>query len=112
MKRYGMGSDSAAALVISRRGMGIYFEKLPERSALQTGIKPTARKHVFSHWQSFSSHYKSVKSRNDWFAKPILTGSHGNSSSNTGVTVSEATVKGNSKALKKIGQKPCHVAWV
>lgn len=31
MRRYGMGSDSAAGLVLARRGMGIYYEKLPAR---------------------------------------------------------------------------------
>ncbi len=42
MRRYGMGSDTAAALVIARRGMGIYHEKLPARYALQTSVRPEA----------------------------------------------------------------------
>lgn len=112
MKRYGMGSDSAAALVISRRGMGIYLEKLPARYALQSELKTQPRKHVFAHWQSFSGHYKLVRTRNDWFGETILTGCQSNSSHDTGNTVIEATVKGISKAQVKRSNQLCSVSWV
>ncbi len=46
MRRYGMGSDSAAALVLARRGMGIYHERLLARYAFQTSVRPEARKHA------------------------------------------------------------------
>jgi IS605 OrfB family transposase len=84
MRRYGMGSDSAAALVIARRGMGIYYEKLLARYALQSGIQASPRKHVFAHWQRFNGHYKKIGSRNAWFGIPNLTGSIGDSLVNTG----------------------------
>lgn len=84
MRRYGMGSDSAAALVIARRGVGIYYEKLPARYAFQTSVHPKARKHVFAHWQRFNKHYKNVGSRNAWFDSPNLTGSTGDGLANTG----------------------------
>ena len=84
MRRYGMGSDSAAGLVIARRGMGIYYEKLPARYALQSSIRPEPRKHVFAHWQRFNRYYKNVGSRNAWFGIPNLTGSTGDGLANTG----------------------------
>lgn len=84
MRRYGMGSDSAAGLVLARRGMGIYYEVLPARYALQTSVRPAARKHVFAHWQKFNRHYKNAGSRNAWFATPNLTGSTGESLVDTG----------------------------
>jgi IS605 OrfB family transposase len=84
MRRYGMGSDSAAALVIARRGMGIYYEKLPARYALQSSIRPEPRKHVFAHWQRFNRYYKKYGSRNAWFGLPNLTGSTGDGLANTG----------------------------
>jgi IS605 OrfB family transposase len=84
MRRYGMGSDSAAALVIARRGMGITHEKLPARYALQSSIRPEPRKHVFAHWQRFNRYYKNVGSRNAWFGVPNLTGSTGDGLANTG----------------------------
>ncbi len=84
MRRYGMGSDSAAALVLARRGMGIYHERLLARYALQTSVHPEARKHVFAHWHRFNSHYLKIGSRNGWFAIPNLTGSTGDSLANTG----------------------------
>lgn len=108
MKRYGMGSDSAAALVIARRGMGIYFESLPARYAFQkdgSEMIPSPRKHVFAHWQSFSSRYTIVKSRNDWFSTPILTGLLGKSSFDT-------DLQEKVKAPKRKGEKPCQVSWV
>jgi hypothetical protein len=84
MRRYGMGSDCAAALVIARRGMGIYYEKLPARYALQSEIQASPRKHVFAHWQRFNKYYKKIGSRNAWFAVPNLTGSIGYSLVDTG----------------------------
>jgi len=114
MKRYGMGSDSAAGLVIARRGMGIYFESLPARYAFQkdgTAMLPIPRKHVFAHWQSFSSRYKAVKSRNDWFSTPILTGLLGKSSEDTG-SAELSLAKNESKARPRKGEKPCQVSWV
>ena len=84
MRRYGMGSDSAAALVLARRGMGIYHERLLARYAFQTSVHPEARKHVFAHWQRFNKHYLEVGSRNAWFGIPNLTGSTGNGLVNTG----------------------------
>ncbi|GAB1541631.1 hypothetical protein NUACC21_43030 [Scytonema sp. NUACC21] len=84
MKRYGMGSDSAAGLVLARRGMNIYYEKLPARYALQTSIQPEPRKHVFAHWQRFHKHYLKLGSRNAWFSTPTLTGSAGDGLVNTG----------------------------
>lgn len=111
MKRYGMGSDTAAALVISRRGMGIYHEKLPAKYAFETGCEPTERKHVFAHWQSFSSHFKSVKTRNEWFKMLDLTGQQSNSGSDTGSTVDGETVKRTSKAQEQT-VKACSVSWV
>ena len=107
MKRYGMGSDSAAALVIARRGMGIYFESLPARYAFQkdgSAMIPSPRKHVFAHWQSFSGRYRIVKSRNDWFSTPILTGLLGKSSFDT-------CLPEKGKAPKRKGEKPCQVSW-
>jgi IS605 OrfB family transposase len=114
MKRYGMGSDSAAGLVIARRGMGIYFESLPARYAFQkdgTVMLPSPRKHVFAHWQSFSGRYKVVKSRNDWFSLPILTGLLGKSSEDTG-SAELSSVKNEPKARQRKGEKPCQVSWV
>jgi len=84
MRRLGMGSDSAAALVLARRGMGIYHEKMPARYAFQTSVRPETRKHVFAHWQRFNKYYKSVGSRNAWFRLPNLTGSTGDGLVNTG----------------------------
>jgi IS605 OrfB family transposase len=97
MRRYGMGSDSAAGLVLARRGMGIYYEKMPARYALQTSIQSEARKHVFAHWQRFNGHYRKVGSRNAWFGIPNLTGSTGDALTNTESTVNQ-TVKGTLKA--------------
>ena len=96
MRRYGMGSDSAAGLVLARRGMGIYYEKLPARYAFQTSVHPEARQHVFAHWQCFNSYYKKIGFRNSWFA-PNLTGSTGDGLVNTVRTINEM-VKGTSKA--------------
>ncbi|KYC34712.1 hypothetical protein WA1_49160 [Scytonema hofmannii PCC 7110] len=84
MRRYGMGSDSAAGLVLARRGMGIYYEKLPARYACQTSVRPEARQHVFAHWQRFNKYYLKVASRNTWFGTPTLTGSAGEGLANTG----------------------------
>ncbi|MBW4670754.1 MAG: IS200/IS605 family accessory protein TnpB-related protein [Cyanomargarita calcarea GSE-NOS-MK-12-04C] len=84
MRRYGMGFDSAAGLVIARRGMGIYYEKLPARYALQSQIQASPRKHVFAHWQRFNRYYRNVGSRNAWFGIPNLTGSTGDGLANTG----------------------------
>ncbi|GAA6624308.1 IS200/IS605 family accessory protein TnpB-related protein [Scytonema sp. NUACC26] len=84
MKRYGMGSDSAAGLVLARRGMGIYHEKLPARYAFQTSVRPEARQHVFAHWQRFHKHYLKLGSRHAWFGTPTLTGSAGDGLVNTG----------------------------
>lgn len=89
MRRYGMGSDSAAGLVLARRGMGIYHEKMPARYALQTSVQPEARKHVFAHWQRFHSHYLKIGSRHDWFSSPNLTDSTGDSLANTESTINE-----------------------
>ena len=83
MRRLGMGSDSAAALVLARRGMGIYHERLLARYAFQTSVQPEARKHVFAHWQRFNKHYLEVGSRNAWFSIPNLTGSTGDGLANT-----------------------------
>ena len=83
MRRLGMGSDSAAALVLARRGMGIYHERLLARYAFQTSVHPEARKHVFAHWQRFNKHYLEVGSRNAWFSIPNLTGSTGDGLANT-----------------------------
>jgi IS605 OrfB family transposase len=95
MGRYGMGSDSAAALVIARRGMGIYYEKLPARYALQSEIQASPRKHVFAHWQRFNKHYKKIDSRNAWFGVPNLTGSIGDSLVDTGYQeITKAQVRG------------------
>ncbi|GAA6621388.1 IS200/IS605 family accessory protein TnpB-related protein [Scytonema sp. NUACC26] len=77
MKRYGMGSDSAAGLVLARRGMGIYYERMPARYAFQTSVRPEARQHVFAHWQRFHKHYLKQGSRHAWFGTPTLTGSVG-----------------------------------
>ena len=60
MRRYSMGSDSAAAHTIARRGMGIYHEKMPARYAFQSSIQTEPRKHVFAHWQRFNKHYLEV----------------------------------------------------
>lgn len=87
MRRYGMGSDSAAALVIARRGMGIYHERMPARYAFQSSIQTEPRKHVFAHWQRFNQHYLEVGSRNAWYGTPTLTGSTGDSLVNTGSTI-------------------------
>lgn len=107
MRRYGMGSDSAAALVLARRGMGIYHEKLLARYAFQTSVHPEARKHVFAHWQSFNSYYKKVGFRNSWFA-PNLTGSTGDGSVNTVCTINEV-VKGTNKASARARESnPLH----
>ncbi|MUG97884.1 IS200/IS605 family element transposase accessory protein TnpB [Scytonema sp. UIC 10036] len=84
MRRYGMGSDSAAGLVLARRGMGIYYEKMPARYAFQTSIRPEARQHVFAYWQRFNKHYLKIGSRHAWFGLPNLTGSTGDSLANTG----------------------------
>jgi hypothetical protein len=84
MRRYGMGSDSAAGLVLARRGMGIYHERMPARYACQTSVHPEARQHVFAHWQRFRKHYLKVGSRNAWFGTPTLTGSAGDGLANTG----------------------------
>ena len=84
MRRLGMGSDSAAAHTIARRGMGFYYEKMPARYALPTSVRPEARKHVFAHWQRFNRHYLNAGSRNAWFGLPNLTGSTGDSLANTG----------------------------
>lgn len=84
MKRYGMGSDSAAGLVLARRGMNIYYEKLPARYALQSSIQSEPRQHVFAHWQRFNKYYLKVGSRNTWFGTPTLTGSAGEGLANTG----------------------------
>ncbi len=46
MRRYGMGSDSAAAHIIARRGMGIYYERCSARYAFQTSVHPEARQHA------------------------------------------------------------------
>ncbi|MUG96721.1 IS200/IS605 family element transposase accessory protein TnpB [Scytonema sp. UIC 10036] len=84
MRRYGMGSDSAAGLVLARRGMNIYYERMPARYAFQTSIQPEARQHVFAHWQRFNKHYLKPGSRNAWFGTPTLTGSAGDGLANTG----------------------------
>ncbi|KYC39260.1 hypothetical protein WA1_31455 [Scytonema hofmannii PCC 7110] len=84
MKRYGMGSDSAAGLVLARRGMNIYYEKLPARYAFQSSIQTEPRQHVFAHWQRFHKHYLKLGSRNAWFGLPTLTGSAGDGLVNTG----------------------------
>ncbi|MUG94870.1 IS200/IS605 family element transposase accessory protein TnpB [Scytonema sp. UIC 10036] len=84
MRRYGMGSDSAAGLVLARRGMNIYYERMPARYALQSSIQPEPRQHVFAHWQGFNKHYLEVGSRNAWFGTPTLTGSAGDGLANTG----------------------------
>jgi len=84
MCRYGMGSDSAAALIIARRGMGFYYEKMPARYALQTSVRPEPRKHVFAYWHRFNKYYKNAGSRNAWFGTPNLTGSTGDGLANTG----------------------------
>ena len=97
MRRYGMGNDSAAGLVLARRGMGIYHEWLPARYALQTSIQAEARQHVFAHWQRFRKYYLEQGSRNAWFA-PNLTGSTGDSSMNTGNTTFNQVVKRIPKA--------------
>ena len=103
MRRYGMGSDSAAGLVLARRGMGIYHERLPARYAFQTSIQAEARQHVFAHWQRFGKYYLEQGSRNAWFA-PNLTGSSGSSSMNTGSTANEV-VKRTLKA--SVGGREC-----
>ncbi len=90
MRRYGMGSDSAASLVLARRGMGFYHEKMPARYAFQTSVRPEARQHVFAHWQRFNKYYLNVGSRNAWFSSPNLTGSIGDSLADT---VSQETFK-------------------
>jgi IS605 OrfB family transposase len=77
MRRYGMGSDSAAGLILARRGMNIYYERMPARYAFQSSIQTEPRKHVFAHWQRFNKHYLEVGSRNAWFAILTLTGSTG-----------------------------------
>lgn len=97
MRRYGMGSDSSAALVIARRGMRIYHERLLARYAFQTSVRPEARKHVFAHWQRFNKYYLKVGSRNAWFSSPNLTGSTSDSSVNTVRTIN-SVVKRTSKA--------------
>lgn len=97
MRRYGMGSDTAAALVIGRRGMGIYYERMPARYAFQSSIQAEPRKHVFAHWQKFNKHYRKTGSRNVWFTIPNLTGSTGDTLTNTVYTVNK-TVKGMNKA--------------
>lgn len=97
MRRYGMGSDTAAGFVIARRGMGIYYEKMPARYAFQSSIQAEPRKHVFAHWQKFNKHYKKAGSRSVWFTIPNLTGSTGDTLTNTVHTVKKA-VKGMSKA--------------
>ncbi len=84
MRRYGMGSDSAAGLVLARRGMGIYHERMPARYALQSSIPSEPRKHVFAYWQMFNKYYLKVGSRNAWFGTPTLTGSAGDGLANTG----------------------------
>jgi IS605 OrfB family transposase len=95
MRRYGMGSDSAAALVIARRGMGIYYEKLLARYALQSEIQASPRKHVFAHWQRFNKYYKKIGSRSAWFGVPNLTGSIGDSLVDTGYQeITKAQVQG------------------
>lgn len=97
MRRYGMGSDSSAALVIARRGMRIYHERLLARYAFQTSVQSEARKHVFAHWQRFNKYYLKVGSRNAWFSSPNLTGSTSDSSVNTVRTILKV-VKRTSKA--------------
>ena len=97
MRRYGMGSDSAAALIVARRGMGIYHERMPARYAFQTSVHPEARQHVFAHWQRFNKHYMKLGSRNAWFGLPTLTGSTGDGSVNTVRTIKEM-VKSTGKA--------------
>lgn len=95
MRRLGMGSDSAAALVLARRGMGIYHERMPARYALQTSVRPETRKHVFAHWQRFNKYYKSAGSRNAWFGTPNLTGSIGDSLVDTvGQEINKAQAQG------------------
>jgi IS605 OrfB family transposase len=103
MRRYSMGSDSAAGLVLARRGMGIYHESLPARYAFQTSTQTEARQHVFAHWQRFRKYYLEQGSRNAWFA-PNLTGSTGDSSMNTGNTTNEV-VKRIPKA--SVGGREC-----
>ncbi|MUG95676.1 IS200/IS605 family element transposase accessory protein TnpB [Scytonema sp. UIC 10036] len=84
MKRYGMGSDSAASLVLARRGMNIYYERMPVRYAFQSSIQPEPRQHVFAYWQRFNKYYLKLGSRHAWFGLPTLTGSTGDSLVNTG----------------------------
>lgn len=112
MRRLGMGSDSAAALVIARRGMGHYHERMPARYAFQTSVHPEARQHVFAHWQRFNSHYRKIGSRNGWFAIPNLTGSTGDSLVNT-VRIGNAPIKRTNKASVQAREcKPRQVAVV
>lgn len=115
MRRYGLGSDTAAAFVIARRGMGIYVERNPARYALPAEepvkLSPSPRKHVFAHWVAFRKHYLLVGSRNAWFDASILTGLLGTSNLDTD-SPADMVVKRTIKAPKGQATKPFQVRWV
>ncbi len=110
MRRYSMGSDSAAGLVIARRGMGIYHERVPARYAFQTSVHPEARQHVFAHWSRLASRYLEVGSRNAWFGTPNLTGSTGDGSVNTVCTIDEIVKRTNKASARARESDPLYQA--
>ncbi len=69
MKKYGMNSASAAALVLARRGQG-FSERLPASYARLAQVD--ARRHVWSQWGTFKKKLVSGLPRHRFFDKSAL----------------------------------------
>lgn len=65
MKRYGMSTATAAALVIARRGQG-YSERLPAKYARL--LQVDGNRHVWNHWGAFKKKLAQVLPRHSFFA--------------------------------------------
>lgn len=70
MARFGMGSDTAAGMVIARRAMKLK-ESVPGHVALKVGVDTFTRRHVWSTWRRLSRKLKGVRRHN--FFKMSLT---------------------------------------
>lgn len=67
MKMYGLASDEAAALVISRRGMQL-SERIP--NSITAYVEVNSAKHVWSQWNELNKKIKrsgEIKRRHDYF---------------------------------------------
>jgi len=67
MKRYGLASDEAAAMVIARRGMRL-SERLPD--SITAYFEVNSGKHVWSQWNQLNKQIKrsgKINCRHDYF---------------------------------------------